>query len=259
MRIGIDFRLLSGGALTVHRGMGRYSRQQLREVLRLSSHHPAHDYVLLCREDAEISALPPEAFAPNVSIAWLPPLASARRTWERPDVSGTVLRLTEELQAVIDEQRVDVFHLTTPCDLDDFIPFALDGPLVANQYDLIPAVYPGHYYQEPERRALYDRALRTVRNADRLVAISRHSAREATAFLGVPSNRIHVAYPIADPCFRPLPEAERERILAPLRERTDLPGGFFLSVSHLHHAKNLRGLFDAWRLLPSAVRQELPL
>ncbi len=259
MRIGIDFRLLSGGALTVHRGMGRYSRQQLREVLRLSSHHLAHEYVLFCREDAEISALPPEAFGPNVSIAWLPPLASARRTWERPNVSGTVLRLTEELQEVIDEQRVDVFHLTTPCDLDDFIPFALDGPLVANQYDLIPAVYPGHYYQEPERRALYDRALRTVRNADRVVAISQHSAREATAFLGIPAARIRVAYPIADPCFRPLPEAERERILAPLRERTGLPGSFFLSVSHLHHAKNLRGLFDARRLLPSAVRQELPL
>ncbi|HEY2737015.1 MAG TPA: glycosyltransferase, partial [Thermoanaerobaculia bacterium] len=170
-----------------------------------------------------------------------------------------MLRLTEELQEILDEQHVDVFHLTTPCDLDDFIPFSLDGPLIANHYDLIPAVYPGHYYQEPERRALYDRALRTVRNADRLVAISRHSAREATAFLGVPSNRIRVAYPIADPCFRPLPEAERERILAPLRERSGLTGGFFLSVSHLHHAKNLRGLFDAWRLLPSAVRQELPL
>jgi len=256
MRIGIDFRLLSGGALTVHRGMGRYSRQQLREVLRLGS---AHEFVLFCREDAEISALPPEAFAPNVSnveIAWLPPLDWARRTWERPD---SVLRLTEELQEILDEQRVDVLHLTAPCDLDDFIPFSLDGPLVANQYDLIPAVYPRHYHQEPGRRALYERALRTCRKADRLVAISRHSAREATAFLGVPSARIRVAYPIADPCFRPLPEAERERILAPLRERTGLSGDFFLSVSHLHHAKNLRGLFNAWRLLPSAARRELPL
>jgi glycosyltransferase involved in cell wall biosynthesis len=253
MRIGIDFRLLSGGALTVHRGMGRYSRQQLREVLRLGS---SHQVVLFCREDAEIAALPPEAFSPNVTIAWLPPLAWARRSWERPDAA---LRLTEELQVAIDARQVDVFHLTTPCDLDDFIPFTLDGPLVANHYDLIPAVYPRHYYQEPERRALYERALRGVRRAERLVAISRHSAREATAFLGVPSARIRVAYPIADPCFRPLPEAERERILAPVRERSGLPGGFFLSVSHLHHAKNLRGLLDAWRLVPVAVRRESPL
>jgi len=253
MRIGIDFRLLSGGALTVHRGMGRYSRQQLREVLRLGS---SHQFVLFCREDAEISALPPEAFAPNVDIAWLPPLSWARRAWEPPDA---VLRLTEELQRIIDAQQVDVFHLTTPCDLDDFIPSSLDGPLVANHYDLIPAVYPRHYYREPERRALYERALRTVRDADRLVAISHHSAREATAFLAVPSARIRVAYPIADPCFRPLPEAERERILGPLRERLDLPGGFFLSVSHLHHAKNLRGLLDAWRLVPVEARRESPL
>jgi glycosyltransferase involved in cell wall biosynthesis len=196
------------------------------------------------------------ASAPNVEIAWLPPLAGQRQELNRPEEA---LRATEELQRIIDERQVDVFHLTTPCDLDDFVPCGLDGPLVATHYDLIPAVYPRHYHCEPERRELYERALRTVRGADRLVAISRHGGREATAFLGVPSARIRVAYPVADPCFRPLPEDERERILAPLRERLGLPGGFLLSVSHLHHAKNLRGLFDAWRLLPAAARRDLPL
>jgi glycosyltransferase involved in cell wall biosynthesis len=255
MRIGIDLRLLSGGGLTVHRGMGRYTLQQLREVLRQSGDH---EVVLFCREDADMAALPPEVA--GLEIAWLPPLARDRREMNRPE---DALRATEELQRAIDERQVDAFHLTTPCDLDDFVPCGLDGPLVATHYDLIPAVYPRHYYQdghrEPERRALYERALRTVRGADRLVAISRHSAREATAFLGVPAARIRVAYPVADPGFRPLPEDERERILAPLRERLGLPGGFLLSVSHLHHAKNLRGLFDAWRLLPAAARRELPL
>jgi len=78
MRIGIDYRMLSAGRATVHRGMGRYTQQQLREVLRLDGRN---DYVLFCREDADISAILPEiAAAPNVSIAWLP--AVAGRTWE---------------------------------------------------------------------------------------------------------------------------------------------------------------------------------
>jgi len=41
MRIGLDFRMLSAGGLTVHRGMGRYTLQQLREVLRID---PRNDH-----------------------------------------------------------------------------------------------------------------------------------------------------------------------------------------------------------------------
>jgi glycosyltransferase involved in cell wall biosynthesis len=257
MRIGIDLRLLSGGGLTVRRGMGRYTLQQLREVLRRgASPHAAHQYVLFLREDADAAALPPEAAAPNVETAWLPPLAQARWEMARPE---DALRATEDFQRAIDERAVDVFHLTAPCHLDDLVPTSLDGPLVATHYDLIPALYPRHYHVEPGRRELYERALRTVRRADRLIAISHHAAREATAVLGVPSARIRVAWPVADPCFRPLPEEERERILAPLRRRLGLAGDFLLSVSHLHHAKNLRGLLDAWRLLPAAARRVLPL
>src|SRR4051812_2634151 len=160
LRIGIDFRLLSGGVLTVHRGMGRYSRQQLREVLRRGA---PHTYVLFCREDADLAALPPEASGPgalsNVEIAWLPPLSEARPEIGRPDAA---LRATDELQRAIDERQVDVFHLTAPCDLDDLVPIGIDGPLVATHYDLIPLLYPAHYHREPGRRALYERALRTV-------------------------------------------------------------------------------------------------
>jgi glycosyltransferase involved in cell wall biosynthesis len=259
MRIGLDFRLLSAGGLTIHRGTGRYTQQQLREVLRLDrSHEHEHEIVLFCREDADFGALLPEiAAAPQVSIATLPPLEGRR--WHELNRPEGVLRATEELQRAIEAQELDVFHLTIPCHLDDLVPFRLDGPVVATHYDLIPRNYPQHYLQEPAVRELYDRALRLVRRADRVVAISHHVRREAAALLGIPDGHIRVAWPVADPAFRPLPEGERERLLAPLRERLGLAGGFLLTVSHLHHAKNLRGLLDAFRLLPAALRRELPL
>ena len=261
MRIGLDFRMLSAGGLTVHRGMGRYTLQQLREVLRID---PRSEYVLFCREDADLPALLPTlatprdtAGAPNVSIAWLPPLAG--RGWQELNRPENVLRATDAFQRALAAQDLDVFHLTTPGHLDDLVPFGLDRPLVATQYDLIPLLYPAFYLREPGRRELYLRMLRLVRRADRLVAISRHSAREAAAHLGIPAERIRVAPPLADPRFRPLPAEERERLLAPLRERLGLPDAFLLTVSHLHHTKNLRGLFDAYALLAPRARRELPL
>lgn len=255
MRIGLDFRMLSAGGLMIHRGMGRYTRQQLREVLRTGS---AHEYVLFCRQDADLPVLLHDvAGAPNVSMAWLPPLAGRNgQDLNRPD---DVLRATDELQRAIAAQDLDLFHLTTPGHLDDLVPFGLDGPLVATHYDLIPLLFPAWYLREPGRRELYDRALRLVRRADRLVAISHHVAREATDLLGIPAAQIRIAPPVADPCFRPLPAEECERLLAPLRERLGLRGGFLLTVSHLHHAKNLRGLFAACARLSPEARRELPL
>jgi glycosyltransferase involved in cell wall biosynthesis len=255
MRIGLDFRLLSSGALTIHRGTGRYTQQQLREVLRLG---PAHEYVLFCREEADFGALLPGiAASPRVSFAILPPLAGS--PWHELNRPEEVLRGTEELQRAVDVQELDLFHLTIPCHLNDLVAFRLDSPVVATHYDLIPLLFPGHYLREPALRRLYERALGLVRRADRVVAISHHARREAVTHLGVPEETIRVAWPVADPGFRPLPERERELLLAPLRRRLGLPEGFLLTVSHLHHAKNLRTLFDAYRLLPSAVRREMPL
>ena len=70
MRIGIDFRMLSCGRALVNRGMGRFTQQQLREVLRLGA---AHEYVLLLLADHDPALLLPEiAGAPNVSRVELP-------------------------------------------------------------------------------------------------------------------------------------------------------------------------------------------
>src|SRR5262245_21092377 len=191
MRIGIDYRLLSAGRAAVHCGIGRYTQQQLREVLRLDG---SNGYVLFCREGTDVDAILPEiSAAPNASIAWLP--AVAGRTWENFNGPAGLPDATAELQRAIAEQEVDVFHATTPCYLADLVPSRLDVrcPLVATHYDLIPLLFSEHYLVHGSfHRSLYLRALDLIRQADRVIAISEHVRREALEHLGVPLDRSRV-------------------------------------------------------------------
>src|ERR1700687_359394 len=197
MRIGIDFRMLSAGRITVNRGMGRFTQQQLREVLHLGA---PHEYVLLLQADHDPDLLLPEiARAPNVSRVDLPQELTAPR---RGDAPWDVLRHAARLSRFLDELGLDLYHATTP--------FPAAGPsfwrcdscaLVATHYDLIPLVYPDRYFdaESQAEREAYARTARARRDAERLIAISEFVRVEAALRLGIARDRIDVAHPIADP------------------------------------------------------------
>jgi glycosyltransferase involved in cell wall biosynthesis len=291
MRVGIDFRLLSYGRAHVNRGMGRFTQQQLREVLRLASGDefvllvdPGHDPELLLPEIAAAAnvsraELPPDLAAPGLPVTpWSFPAAPAAgpttatlptlradTTGERDAPPRDLLRQSAALGALFADLGLDLFHASTPLApaTPDF--WRCDGcALVATHYDLIPLLYPGHYFGAGNgarrgEESRYRRAASALRFADRLLAISQFARREAADHLGYPEARIDVAHPVADPCFRRLPPGEAEARLAGLRRRCRLDGEFVLAVSHLHHAKNLRTLLAAYALLPPPWRRRHPL
>jgi glycosyltransferase involved in cell wall biosynthesis/SAM-dependent methyltransferase len=257
MRIGIDFRMLSCGRALVNRGMGRFTQQQVREVLRLGA---AHEYVLLLLADHDPALLLPEiAGAPNVTRVELPRELAAPR---RGDAPQDVLRQAAQLSGILAELDLDVYHATTPFLAADPSFWRCDSSaLVATHYDLIPLFYP-HRYFGPESRAEHERYLRTaraLRDAERLIAISDFVRGEAATRLGICRERIDVAYPIADPCFRVLAAGEAAALLADLRRRCPLPDDFVLCATHLHHAKNLHTFLRAYAMLPPAWRRRHPL
>ena len=254
MRIGIDLRLLSAGRITVNRGMGRFTQQQLREVLCLGARH---EYVLLLPADHDPNLLLPEiARAPNVTRVELPRELSAPR---RGDAPRDVLRQAARLSRLLAEIGLDLYHATTP--------FLAAGPpfwrcdscaLVATHYDLIPLVYPDRYFgpESLAEREAYVRTARALRDAERLIAISEFVRGEAALRLGIARDRIDVAHPIADPCFRVLASGETESRLEELRRRWPLPGEFLLCVTHLpNFSKNVHALLRAFALMPPAWRR----
>jgi hypothetical protein len=86
-------------------------------------------------------------------------------------------------------------------------------------------------------RRMHSRKLEAVRSCDVVFANSRFTAGEAIGLLGVPEERVVVAYPGVDPLFRPEGEG------------ADLGGPYVLSVSTLEPRKNLPALVAAFALL----------
>ncbi|HEY6320625.1 MAG TPA: glycosyltransferase, partial [Thermoanaerobaculia bacterium] len=259
MRIGIDFRMLSCGRITVNRGMGRYTQQQLREVLRLGAEH---DYVLLLPPGHDPALLLPEiAAAANVARVELPPELAAPR---RGDAPQDVLRHAARLSGILAGLELDLFHATTPfLDTHPSSFWRCDScALVATHYDLIPLIYPQRYFgpESQAEREGYLRSARALRDADRLIAISEFVRGEAILRLGIARHRIEVAYPVADPGFRVLSSEEASSRLAELRRRCPLPDAFVLCVTHLpNSSKNFHNLLRAYSLLPPAWRRRHPL
>jgi glycosyltransferase involved in cell wall biosynthesis len=123
---------------------------------------------------------------------------------------------------------LDVFHFS-----DWMYPPQRDGLRATTVHDLVPLRHPE--WVEPETLRMhgpkYEHAARTC---DRIFVNSRFTGREVTELLGVPEERVRVAYPGIDPRFRPDGEA------------ADLGGPYVLAVSTLEPRKNLPALVAAF-------------
>ncbi|GAB4321638.1 MAG: glycosyltransferase family 1 protein [Candidatus Sumerlaeia bacterium] len=84
----------------------------------------------------------------------------------------------------------------------------------------------------------------SARRADRIIAVSHHTRREAVQLLGVPEDKIEVIYHGVD---RALFHPRRESgVVEAVRSEYCLPSGFLLAVGTLEPRKNLLRLLEAF-------------
>jgi glycosyltransferase involved in cell wall biosynthesis len=81
--------------------------------------------------------------------------------------------------------------------------------------------------------------------ADRVIAVSGNTARDAEELFGVPRSRIAVVPHGVSPGLRPMSGEE----LGPVRERFQLPERFILFVGTIEPRKNLLTLLEAWAMM----------
>src|SRR4051794_19230404 len=127
--------------------------------------------------------------------------------------------------------RLDVFHFS-----DWMYPAQQRGLRATTIHDLVPLRFPD--WVEPATLRLhgpkYEHAARTC---NRIFVNSRFTGGEVVELLGVPEERVRVAYPGIDPRFSPEGDA------------ADLGGPYVLGVGTLEPRKNVPALLAAFALL----------
>jgi glycosyltransferase involved in cell wall biosynthesis len=125
---------------------------------------------------------------------------------------------------------LDVFHFS-----DWMYPSQRGGVRATTVHDVVPLRFPE--LVERGTRRMHSRKLDAARSCDVVFANSRFTAGEAVELLGVPEERVVVAYPGVDPLFRP------DGV------RAGLGGPYIFSASTLEPRKNLPALVAAFALL----------
>lgn len=140
------------------------------------------------------------------------------------------------LPAVLRQEGVELTHFVKSLGLA-LVP----SKTVVTIFDLTILRYPDIY---PAIDVWYWRAIepRTLRRADRVIAISQHTADDLERFYQLPPERIVVIYPCASPTFRPAGEAEIARV----RARYGLLRETIIHVGSISRKKNLTTLVKAF-------------
>ncbi len=124
-------------------------------------------------------------------------------------------------------------------------PLAAPCPFVVTIYDLSFLHFP-EAFRPWNRHYLQFLTTHSARRARRVIVISESTRCDVVKMLGVPEDRIDVAYCGVDEMFHPLPAAEVSRF----REERGLPERFILFLGTLEPRKNVQTLiraYGAWR------------
>ena len=212
MRIVVDVAPLSHPRT----GVGNYVRGSLLGLAAAGGHEVVAFAPASPRGKREIErAL--AGVAVERSLPVVPAAHALRTAWSRIG-RPTVERVVGEL---------DVFHFG-----DWWYPPQRHGLRSTMIHDLVPLHHPEWVHSRTERMhgAKYEHAARAC---DVVLVNSRFTGDDVAETLGVPRERIHVAYPGVEAAF------------TPDGERTDLGRPYVLTVATLEPRKNLSTLIDA--------------
>jgi glycosyltransferase involved in cell wall biosynthesis len=244
VRIGIDMLAVQSPD-SRGRGVGRYGRNLVAAMLAQAD---GHEYVLYAHDGFVMDEIPS---APHARFALLRPEAGRGEVSARDAID----RLARE-----NPHDLDVLLLLNPFELHhDYDPPArpLAGlRIAAVVHDLIPFLFPDQYLYEPAHAGRMYRRLRIIRHYDAILTNSEATRRDCLRLLRLPAARAVTIGGAGDGAFfkpdRSWPLSMRDR--RRLRE-LGVDRRFVFCVSGMDERKNLRGLIEAFSLLPPGLRR----
>lgn len=216
------------------RGLGNYGRDLISI---LSRYYPEHNYFLFNPEKTESSLFIPVGNQTEINPETFFQKAFPS-TWKS---RGTCKRM--------ERIHTDIFH-----GLSQELPYGihkLNVKKVVSFHDAIFMRYP-EFYDRFYQAIFMQKNQYACRAADRIIAISEQSKRDAVDFFKVDESKVSVIYQGCNGIFRAkVPDKEKSTI----RKRYRLPEKFFLTVGTLEPRKNITTLLQAY----AGSKQEVPL
>lgn len=230
-RIGYDAKRLFNNFT----GLGNYSRTLLRN---LATYYPDEEYFLFTPTIKRTDQTKYFLDSPMYSVQM--PANIRRLLWRS-------WGMTKDLH----RHKIDLYH-----GLSHEIPYSLRGSGIASVvtiHDLIFKHYPEQYQWTD--RLIYDQKFRyACDHADHIVAISESTKQDIMHFYGTPEEKITVVYQSCHEGFITQTTAKAQnRVL----EKYQIPDTYLLYVGSLIARKNLLGIIEAMRRLPTDL--QLPL
>jgi glycosyltransferase involved in cell wall biosynthesis len=230
MRIGIDARPLSVQAA----GVPRVVSSLVRELEKID---PSNSYYLYSHRDFNL---------PLGGPRWHKRIGSGVSR-----LPGIVWFLTEGRRATL-EDNLDVFWSAM------YIPrLALSSHVatVLTVHDLEWRLYP----QTMSRKTYYAHRLLvwpSVRQADRIVAVSEATALDLQHVSNVPGSKIEVIHHGVDPAYKPQDAGRAAEYVA---GKYGVSNDYALAVGTVQPRKNLATLVEAWKIVRERVKDQFQL
>jgi hypothetical protein len=123
---------------------------------------------------------------------------------------------------------------------------------------LIPAVFPDEIMPDPGVRRFYWARAEVIRQADRVLSVSRATADDAVDLLGLRPDKLSITGGGVSESFRP--PARRSAVRATLeRLRPSIDAEYLLYTGGMGYRKNIGGLLTAYARLPYSLRDRYKL
>ncbi len=232
MRIGIDARSILNPEKNPAIGVGHYTYQLIRHLLRLDQRNQYElffDYRVRQKDVKKFSK-------PNVKVKYFP--------WSDykkylPGAYSEILGL-----ATLSRKNFDVLHITSP---DARVPLGYRGKVVCTFQDLAVYKFPKHFPQAKRIKARYNRHAMATR-ADRLIAVSENTKKDLMELFDVPGEKISVINNAIDERFFIDTPVDVSSAKEELKDRFRIDRDYGLFVGTLEPIKNITRLIHAFKL-----------
>lgn len=207
-------------------GIGRYSRELLKELLALKTDD--HFHVLIRELDEPEFAVHDKRVTKHVTTIGHYSLA------EQLKLPGLIKAINPDL--------VHFLNFNQPV-------FSIGAPRVTTIHDLTVRYFPvGRSQRDPLRRLAFNTVMKHAAHSDAVIAISRATKIDVVRDLQPDPANVHVIYEGADDRFRPYSKAE----LDAFRKRTGRTTPYILFVNQWRPHKGLPELIEAFGILKQA-------